>query len=122
MRRYCKIQRKERKIEKPAYEAEIKHNLESMQKAVGGLIDIVVIDGGAIVCNDEGKLIGMQGNRHIGESTVIAGPFFVCGDAGEELRSLTDKETESFIQQFSEPENISDEEVQADTGFTLYSF
>ena len=41
LRRYCKIQRKERKIEKPAYEAEIKHNLESMQKAVGGLIDIV---------------------------------------------------------------------------------
>lgn len=107
---------------KPAYAAEIKHDLKSIQKAVGGLIDIVAIDGGVLVCNDEGKLIGMQGNRHIGESTVIAGPFFLCGEAGEELRSLTDEETDGFLQQFAEPEDISDEEVKADMGFSFLYF
>ena len=107
---------------KPAYEAEIRHNLSSMQKAVGGLIDIIEIDGGTLVSNDESKLIGMQGNRHIGESTIIAGPFFVCGSAGEDLRSLTDKETEQFLQQFAKPEDISDEEVESDMGFQFYTF
>lgn len=106
---------------RPAYEAEIRHDLESTQKAVGGLIDIISVDGCAIVLNDEGKLMGLKGNRHIGETSVLAGPFFVCGDAGAELRSLTEKETEHFLNRFAEPEDISDEEVRADMGFTFIS-
>ena len=52
----------------------------------------------------------------------MAGPFFICGEANEEFRSLTDKEVVKYMDQFHEPENISPEEVQADMGFTIYGF
>ena len=44
-------------------------------------------------CNEEGKLIGMEGNRRIGDgSSIIAGPFFICGTTEEDFRGLTDNE------------------------------
>ena len=42
--------------------------------------------------------MGMQGNRRIGDgSSIIAGPFFVCGDTGEDFRSLTDDEVDKYM-------------------------
>ena len=65
----------------------------------------------------------MEGNRHIGDGTsVIAGPFFVCGVDGEVFRSLTDAETEKYLAEFSQPEDISDEDVKNDMGFDFYVF
>lgn len=104
------------------YEAEIEDTLEAKQKAVGGLIEAVYNADGdtCIVCNDEGKLIGMQGNRRIGDgSSIIAGPFFVCGLSAESFRSLTDEEVVKYMDRFAEPEFISQDEVQEDTGFTF---
>ena len=77
--------------EKP-YTAEILHTLQAERKAVGGLIEpIYNEDDTILVGNEESKLMGMQGNRRIGDgSSIIAGPFFVCGDTGEDFRSLTD--------------------------------
>lgn len=105
------------------YEMFIADQLSELQKAVGGLIDIVDNgDGTLIVCNDEAKLNGMEGNRHICDgSSIIAGPFFVVGEAGENFRSLTDIEISEYMEQFKEPEDISPEEVEADTGFFFYS-
>lgn len=98
-------------------------DLSDLQNAVGGLIQPVDNgDGTMIVGNDEAKLIGMKGNRHLDYSGVIAGPFFVCGDAGEEFRSLTDEEAEKYMQKYAEPEEISDQEVADDTGFRIISF
>ena len=108
---------------KPAVEAEILPDLEHLQQAVGGLIECVYNgDGTILVCNDEAKLIGMEGNRRLGGGTVIAGPFFVVGDAGEDFRSLTETETQKYLQRFQKPEQISRQEVEADMGFTFYSF
>lgn len=108
---------------KPAKEAEILPDLDHLQQAVGGLIECVYNgDGTIIVCNDEAKLLGMEGNRRLGGGSVIAGPFFVVGDAGENFRSLTDHETERYLQRFSQPEQISRRDVQADMGFVFYSF
>ena len=65
--------------------------------------------------------LGMQGNRRIGDgSSIIAGPFFVCGDTGEDFRSLTDSEVDKYMDRFAEPEDITDEEVQRDTGFAFF--
>ena len=107
--------------EKP-YTAEILHTLQAEQKAVGGLIEpIYNEDDTILVGNEESKLIGMQGNRRIGDgSSIIAGPFFVCGDTGEDFRSLTDAEVEKYMDRFAEPEDITDEEVQRDTGFAFF--
>ena len=45
----------------------LKNILEAMQEAVGGYIDIVGLDGNVcILLNYEGKLIGLEGNRRIG--------------------------------------------------------
>ena len=103
------------------YETEIPNSLEGEQQAVQGLIDIAYLDHNALlVCNDDGKLIGMDGNRVLDNGTIIAGPFFITGDAGEDFCSLTDEQVAHFMQRFMEPEDISQEDVQADTGFIFY--
>ncbi|WP_407720839.1 YodL domain-containing protein [Ruminococcus sp. JE7B6] len=109
---------------KVPYEAEIRNTLEGMQRAVcDGLIEPIFMDDGCVlVGNEESKLRGMQGNRHLDGGGVLAGPFFICGDAGENFRSLTDDEVSRYMEKYAEPEDISDEETQADVGFTLYGF
>jgi hypothetical protein len=109
---------------RPAFEAEIPHEYEAESKAVGGFIEVVGNgDETCIVCNDEGKLIGMEGNRHLDNGvSIIAGPFFVCGETLDDFRSLTDEETQKYLERFSEPEDISRAEVEADMGFTFYSW
>lgn len=57
----------------------LKNSLESFQEAVDGWIDIIGLDDNAcILLNDEGKLIGLEGNRSLGND-IIAGTFYVCG-------------------------------------------
>ncbi len=102
---------------KAPYEASVPHELTAMQQAVGGLIEVVRNDDGTLlVCNEEGKLLGMAGNRRI-PGDVLAGPFFVVGDAGETFRSLTEEELERYRERFAEIEDISPQEVQTATGF-----
>ena len=106
---------------KAPYEASVPHELSAMQQAVGGLIEVVRNgDGTLLVCNEEGKLLGMEGNRRI-PGDVLAGPFFVVGDAGETFRSLTEEELERYRERFAEVEDISPQEVQAATGFFFYA-
>lgn len=110
---------------KPACEKEIGRDLESLQAAVGGgLIECVYshADETILVCNDEGKLLGMEGNRRIANGDIIAGPFFVIGDAGENFRSLTDAEVSKYVQEYAQPQQIPQEDVQANMGWTFYAF
>ena len=106
---------------KAPYIAEIEHTLEAEQKAVGGLIEPIYLGDVCLVGNEEAKLIGMEGNRRIGDGTsIIAGPFFICGLTEDDFRGLTAEEAEKYMIQFREPEEISREEVEADMGFTIY--
>ena len=59
--------------------ANISGDLESLQKAVGGYIEAVYPydDPVAIVCNEEGKLIGLPLNRKLEDYDIIAGTFVV---------------------------------------------
>ena len=67
------------------------------------------------------KLIGMEGNRYLDDGhSIIAGPFFVCGLTEDDFRGLTEEEVQKYMNKYAEPENISQEEVEADTGFMLY--
>ena len=107
---------------RPAYEAEVVHTLEGEQRAVKGYIEPVYIedDNTCLICNEEAKLEGMEGNRRIGDGTsIIAGPFFVVGLTEEDFRGLTDEEVTRYMDRFKEPEQISQEEVQGDMGFTI---
>ena len=108
---------------KAAYVADVEHTLEAEQKAVGGgLIQTLYFedDNTTIIANDESKLMGMPGNRRFGDgSTIVAGPFFVVGIAGDDFRSLTAEEVEKYMDRFAVPDQISQEEVEADMGFTF---
>ena len=108
---------------KPAYITEIGSDLASMQEAVGGLIEPIYFLGDAImVGNEEAKLIGLDGNRRFGNN-IVAGPFFICSekmtDNGTVFCSLSDELCEKYVQHFAQPQEISQDEVQRDIGFTL---
>lgn len=106
---------------KEPYIAEIENTLKASQKAVGGYIQTVYNDDKTmIVCNEEAKLCGMEGNRRIGDSsTIIAGSFFVVGVGGENFKSLTDKKAQKYMEMFADPEEISQEETEADIRFSI---
>lgn len=109
---------------RPAYESWVENSLEGEQKAVSGLIELIYNDDGTIiVCNDEAKLIGMEGNRHLDNGvSIIAGSFFIVGDDGEDFRSLTDEEVDRYVKKYSKPEEISVEDTIADMGVYFYEF
>lgn len=95
-----------------------------LRDAVEGTIEIThpFDDDIAIVGNDEAKLINMEGNRKIG-SSIYAGPMLIVGDnGGEDFVSLTQEQADRYMKYFEEPEQISNEEVQSDTGFIVYGF
>lgn len=109
---------------KPACEKKIGRDLESLQAAVGGgLIECVYChDDTILVCNEEGKLLGMEGNRRISTGDIIAGPFFVIGIEGENFRSLTDAEVSKYVQEYAQPQQIPQEDVQANMGWEFHVF
>lgn len=99
---------------------EIENSLQGQQSAVKGLMQYLNNhDGTIIVINDEGKINGMEGNRRI-EGDVLVGPFFVAGDAREDLCSLTDEQIEKYAKQFEEPEDIPRSEIEAHAGFMIF--
>lgn len=83
---------------------EIDNELRTMQEMVDGYIQIVPLDGDAcLVCNEEGKLIGLEPNRIVG-CDVIVGTFFIAGDdGGEDLCSLREDQIAEYSEQFAEP-------------------
>ncbi len=114
---------------KPPFETRIKDELQSLQNAVSqhqedSYIEFTYpFDDNAIVMgNEEAKLIGMEGNRRVFGS-IYAGPLFIIGDDGNGgLCDLTDEQIETYSKRFAEPETISQDEVQADLGFTFYGW
>ena len=84
------------------YEKVIRNNLEEKQKIVDGLIEYVCLDNNSLlVCNEEGKILGMEPNRIVGRD-IIAGTFFIVGDSpgiGEDI-SLNENQIERFKNQF----------------------
>lgn len=84
------------------YEKVIKNNLEEKQKIVDGLIEYVSLDNNSLlVCNEEGKILGMEPNRIVG-GDIIAGTFFIVRDSlgtGEDV-SLNENQIERFKIQF----------------------
>lgn len=104
---------------KEAYITRIEDRLDMLQKAVGGYIEMVYNDDGtAIICNSEGKLIGMKGNRHMGND-IIAGPFIVVGTNRDELCSLDPVEKKKYLNMFLKPEVINDVELRNALGFEI---
>ena len=65
---------------------EVDGSLKSMQEIVGGTIQALYPfeEPVALICNDEGKLLGLPLNRALRDESghiydVVAGMFFLCG-------------------------------------------
>lgn len=94
-------------------------DLDSLHKAVSigaeyqGLIEIIGIgNGDCILCNEEGKLIGLEGNRRLG-SDIIAGVFYIMSEGEDgELESLTEEKIKLYTERFWEPEVFDSAEVE----------
>ena len=94
------------------------NSLESLQTAVSigadyrGLIEIISLsDEVCILCNEEGKLIGLEPNRRLW-SDVLCGVFYVTGQDEEgNLCSLSAKDMEHYKKYFAIPESITKEEA-----------
>lgn len=98
--------------EKPAL-TEINGTLESMQKIVGGYIQVLYPfdDSVALVCNEEGKLLGLPLNRGLRDGCgqiydAIAGTFFLCGSPPDtdHLDSLPEELVGKYQRSFAAPE------------------
>ena len=96
------------------YEAELERDLETMQHCVSGAIEVVYEPGrrdAALICNDEGKLLGLPLNRALRDEEgqiydVIAGTCFICGapEDSENFTSLTDEQAAYWLKRFAKPE------------------
>lgn len=77
--------------------------LDAFQAAVGGYIETVGLDANAtLVCNEEGKLIGLPANRQVA-GDIIAGTFLIVGAEDGEFCSLSDADAAHYAEQFAQP-------------------
>lgn len=95
------------------------NDLDSLQKAVSigadyqGLIEIISIgNGDCLLCNEEGKLIGLDGNRRLGND-IIVGVFYIMSEDKEgNLISLTEKKIQYYTKLFWEPEKFDRTDIE----------
>lgn len=97
--------------EKP-YETVIDNTLEAKQEIVGGYIEAVPLSESAeLICNDEGKLIGLPPNRRFGND-IITGTFIIVGaNESEHFCSLSNEDIEKYKDMFEEIEELSMEDI-----------
>ncbi len=98
----------------------LKDDLDSLQKAVSigadyqGLIEFVTLgNGDCIMCNEEGKLIGLDGNRRLGND-ILVGVFYIMSENEDgELLSLSEKKIKRYTELFWEPETFDRSDIEA---------
>ena len=112
------------RVDERAEVIELEDKLEAMQEVVGGLIQEYMPweDEVAIICNEEGKMMGLPLNRGIRSDEgqlqdIIAGDFFICYAPIESERFLSippDLE-EKYKERFDLPEMFMMENGEIET-------
>ena len=99
---------------KEPYIKTISNGLKALQNEVGGNIEAIFPfdDPAAIVLNDDGKFKGLMPNRALYDCDgqlcdVIAGTFLVLGMGGEDFCSLSEEQTEKYMEKYKVPERFS---------------
>ena len=74
--------------------AEIENTLEALQQGVGGKLEAVTLASDAcVLCNEEGRLLGMPYNTTICGVSFV-GPLLIVGIAGEDFAGLTEQQVD----------------------------
>ena len=99
------------------------HGASGLQHEVGGLIECVYLDDGSIaVCNEEGKLNGMEPNRRLG-ADIICGPFFICGDTLDgDFASLSEEQIQKYSEKFAEIPGFTGKEPELEPRIEVIGF
>lgn len=78
-------------IKKPEDEfgrlVEVENELEVFQSIVGGYTETMGYKNLVIICNEEGKLRGLQPNVVLGRDMLV-GTIIVCGASGDEFSDI----------------------------------
>ena len=98
---------------KSPYETEIEDGLESLQAAVGGDIQATYPfdDLVGLICNDEGKLMGLPLNRALYDDEshlydIVPGNFLIVGLGEEDFTDLPADLMEKYTERFKYPEKF----------------
>lgn len=92
---------------------EIDGTLDAMQRLVGGTIQAVYPfeEPVALICNDEGKLLGLPGNRALRNEDgtpydILCGTFFLCGAPPDcdHFTGLSEEQIAAYEKRFAVPE------------------
>lgn len=105
----------------------LKNELRALQESVSigaedvGYIEIIGIDSDTcILCNEEGKLIGLPPNRRFYQD-ILCGVFYVVGEDGEgNLTSLSQEMMERYTEFFWEHEKIDPAEIDKTVFVNFY--
>ena len=89
----------------------IANSLVSLQQAVGGYIEAIYpFDAPvAIICNEEGKLNGMELNHALLDDSgqiyeILAGPFLIAGLGDDDFASIPQDLQEKYCRMFQHPD------------------
>ncbi len=107
----------------------LENDLDALQKAVSigadyqGLIEIISLgNNDCLLCNEEGKLIGLEPNRRYGHD-VFCGVFYVVGQDGEgDLTSISERALGKYGSLFLQPQDIDPSEVEATILCNIYFY
>lgn len=87
--------------------------LEALQKEVGGYIQAIYPfeDQVALLCNEEGKLLGLPLNRVLRDRDgeiydIISGNFLIVGLGDEQFESLTEDQINKYSSLYAVPEKF----------------
>lgn len=112
---------------KVPYAKEIDNTLETQQEIVGGFIEMIWLTANrdrniVLICNEEGKIMQLPGNRKLGDD-IIAGTFFVAAHDmnSDDIGSLTEVEIAAVMARFAEPEEYTVDEVEKAIRFEFYA-
>ena len=91
--------------------ADIQSDLESLQEIVAGDIQVVYPfeDPVGIICNDEGKILGLPLNRALRDANgeiydILSGTFIVAGLTEDDFGDLTDEQVDKYMKMYHNKE------------------
>lgn len=80
---------------------EIENTLEAFQSIVGGYIEVIRFKECLLVCNEEGKLQGLESNFRLGYDVIVGDVIFTQSDSAGEFIDLSQSDIEIVMNYFN---------------------